>query len=189
MTEQSIIYPPALMPGDTIAIISPATTVKEEYVLGAERRLQELGYKVRIMPGTLGPADGSYASSAERRLKDLQDAIADADIKAILCARGGYGAVHLLEHFDTETLRRNPKWLIGYSDISALHAMMRRAGVASIHAPMAKHLSTEPDYDAAINALLQILRGNDSLTYNLDAHPYNVCGEASGELRGGNLAV
>ena len=189
MTEQSIIYPPALMPGDTIAIISPATTVKEEYVLGAERRLQELGYKVRIMPGTLGPTDGSYASSAERRLKDLQGAIADADIKAIFCARGGYGAVHLLEQFDAETLRRNPKWLIGYSDISALHAMMRRAGVASIHAPMAKHLSIEPEDDAAINALLQILRGNDSLTYNLDAHPYNVCGEASGELRGGNLAV
>ena len=159
MTEQSIIYPPALMPGDTIAIISPATTVKEEYVFGAERRLQELGYKVRIMPGTLGPADGSYASSAERRLKDLQNAIADADFKAILCAS-------------------NPKWLIGYSDISALHAMMRRAGVASIHAPMAKHLSTEPEDDAAINALLQILRGNDSLTYNLDAHPYNVCGVA-----------
>lgn len=189
MTEQSVIYPPSLMPGDTIAIVSPATTVKEEYVFGAERRLQEMGYKVRIMPGALGPSDGSYASSAERRLQDLQDAVSDTDIKAILCARGGYGAVHLIEQFDAETLRRNPKWLIGYSDISALHAMMRRAGVASIHAPMAKHLSIEPEDDAAINALSQILSCKDSLTYNLDAHPYNVCGEANGELRGGNLAV
>ena len=189
MTEQSVIYPPSLMPGDTIAIVSPATTVKEEYVFGAERRLQEMGYKVRIMPGALGPSDGSYASSAERRLQDLQDAVSDTDIKAILCARGGYGAVHLIEQFDAETLRRNPKWLIGYSDISALHAMMRRAGVASIHAPMAKHLSIESEDDAAINALSQILSCKDSLTYNLDAHPYNVCGEANGELRGGNLAV
>lgn len=189
MIERNIIYPMSLMPGDTIAILSPAATVKEEYVVGAERRLRELGYRVRIMPAVLGPADGSYASSTESRLRDLRDAFVDDDVKAILCARGGYGAVHLIDEFDKESLRRNPKWIIGYSDISALHAMMRRAGVASIHAPMAKHLSTEPKDDVAVDALLQILRGKTSLTFNIDAHPYNVCGEVNGELRGGNLAV
>ena len=183
------IFPRPLQKGDSIAILSPATTVKQEYVEGAEERLKKLGYKVKLMPSVLGPADGSYASSMERRLKDLKDALEDSDVRAILCARGGYGAVHLIDKVDTEMLHNDPKWIIGYSDISALHAMMQHAGITSIHAPMAKHLTIEPDDDRSVAALMGILKGDESMTYEVKSHESNVVGEAHGVLRGGNLAV
>lgn len=189
MMSKQITFPAPLRKGDTIAIISPATTVKSEYVEAAKCRLERLGYVVKIMPSALGPADGSYASSAQSRLCDLKTALTDHEVKAVLCARGGYGAVHLIDKIDKKIIADNPKWLIGYSDISALHAMMQRAGVASIHAPMAKHLSIESEEDYSLKALLEILQGEPSITYVTPSHHYNVPGDAGGVLRGGNLAV
>ncbi|MCM1369565.1 MAG: LD-carboxypeptidase [Candidatus Amulumruptor caecigallinarius] len=126
-----------------IAIISPATQVREEYIDGAARRLTEEGFGVKIMPHAKGPACGSYASSPEGRLQDLIAAFADPETDAILCARGGYGCNHLIDKISLDFIRCNPKPVIGFSDVTALHAMMYRAGVPSIHAPMAKHLTLE----------------------------------------------
>lgn len=184
-----MIFPVNAVPGDKIAIIAPATTIKPEYIDGAVARLSALGFNPVVMPHAKGPASGSYASSIADRLADFNDAYTDSDVKAILCARGGYGVVHLLDKIDREMLRRTPKWVIGYSDISAFHALMYNVGIASLHAPMAKHLSIEPESDFAVAELLEIIAGKPTTEYRLPAHPLNRPGSACGRLKGGNLAV
>jgi muramoyltetrapeptide carboxypeptidase len=116
------------------------------------------------------------------------NAYQNPDVKAILCSRGGYGVVHLLDKINPELIRNNPKWLIGYSDITALHALSQNCGVASLHAPMARHLAEEDMTDSSIVAFSKILRGQMP-DYTFDAHPLNREGECNGVLRGGNLSV
>lgn len=186
-SDSALITPAPLRPGDRIAIISPASRVKDEYVDGAARLLRERGFDVRVMPSALGPADGSYASSLRSRISDLSDALTDSSVKCILCARGGYGCIHLLQQMATEEVRSNPKWLIGFSDVSALHALWLKSGVRSIHGPMAKHLTLHPE-DESTKALLALMTGSP-MHYTVAPHPYNRAGHASGTLRGGNLAV
>lgn len=183
------ITPSPLRPGDKIAIFAPATTVKREYVEGAAEMLSREGFSVEIMPSALGPSDGSYAASFDTRLADLRKALADPEVKCILCARGGYGCNRLLPHIPTEEIRQNPKWIIGFSDISALHALWLTAGVKSLHAPMAKHLTILPSDDPSTSALLAILRGERRIDYKIPPTPYNRPGTATGRLQGGNLAV
>lgn len=185
---EHILTPRPLRHGDTIALISPATAVREEYIAGAVKEIEHRGYKALVMPHASGPADGSYASGDEQRAADFVNAYSDPSVRAILCSRGGYGTVHFIDAIDPDLLRRDPKWLIGFSDISAMHAMMRHAGVRSIHASMAKHLTEFPD-DGATGLLFSILEGRDSYTVEAQGDSRNIPGEASGELRGGNLAV
>lgn len=189
MIPKDITFPRPLQPGDKVAILSPATEVKEEYVDGAAAFLRKYGYEPVVMSGAKGPACGTYASTLDERLENLESALSDSQIRAILCARGGYGAVQLISRIPAAAIKADPKWLIGFSDISALHAMMLRAGVASIHAPMAKHLTEEEDGEESIEALLGILEEGLPTGYCLEADPRNSTGEARGRLRGGNLAV
>lgn len=184
------LLPPPLTPEKEIALIAPATTVKREYVEGAMQALRSVGYRVKAMPHVCGPACGSYASSLQNRLSDLRQALADPQVGAILCARGGYGCVHLLPHLSTEEIAANPKWLIGFSDISALHALWQKAGLISLHAPMAKHLTQLGTEDACSARLLQTITSSSlTLDYELPTSPLSTSGEAKGTLVGGNLAV
>ncbi len=184
------IYPPSLNKGDRIAILSPATTVKEEYVNGTASFLRDRGFVPVVMPSALGPAAGSFAASHDARVKDLGDAVKNSEIKAILCARGGYGCVHLLTDSSLQkTIADNPKWLVGFSDVSALHALWLNCGIASIHGPMAKHIATERPDDPCTEALLQIMTYEPKMSYTVPPSPFNRIGTAAGELRGGNLAV
>ena len=107
-----------------------------------------------------GSAHGTYAGSIQQRLKDLQEAMDDEKAKVILCSRGGYGAVHLVGQLDFTRFRQHPKWLIGFSDITALHNVFQQNGFASLHAPMARHLTVEPEDDFCCQALKDILFGN-----------------------------
>ena len=125
----------------------------------------------------------------EARLADLRWAIADPTIKAILCSRGGYGTVRLLERIDVNLVRSNPKWLIGFSDISALHALWHRAEVMSLHASMAKQLTDFGTEGEVSEAMRTIISGGTLSPYHIDSHPFNRCGEAEGMIVGGNLAV
>ena len=185
-----MIYPKPIKKGDTIAVISPSSEVKPEYVGGASAVLEELGYVVRVMPSALGPADGSYASSQERRLADFREAWHDPRVRVVLCARGGYGAVHLLQHITYGELLADPKWLVGFSDISALHARINAAGIVSLHAPMAKHLARLGAHDPCTYSMFKILSDEKPcMDYTLMPHPYNIPGCGEGALRGGNLAV
>lgn len=183
------LLPPALKPGDKIAIISPATTVKPEYIDGAVEFLTAEGFRPVVMPHAKGPADGSYAASEDDRLTDILSSLRDPEVRAILCARGGYGCNHLISRIPAALIHHDPKWLIGFSDVSALHAMYQRAGVVSLHAPMAKHLATLPPDHYCTRALMRILKEGLPVEYLVPAHPLNIPGEARGILVGGNLAV
>ena len=181
------IIPPYLRPGDKVAILSPASKIDPALIDGAAASLIAEGFTPVVMPHAAGVV-GSFSGSRSERLADLTDALADDEIRCILCSRGGYGAVHLLRELDSLPDRMFRKWLVGFSDISALHALWRRKGVASLHAAMAKHIAMGDSFPS-FRRELGILRGTVSPDCSWDPHPYNNCGEAAGPLVGGNLAV
>lgn len=184
-----MITPKSLRPGDTIAIVSPASVVNPDYIAGAADFMQAEGFQPMVMSHAAGPAEGSFAASANERAADLCDALRDPSIRAILCARGGYGCNHLLAMISPELVADNPKWLIGFSDISALHALWQRAGLVSLHAPMAKHLASLPADHYCTRSLMRVLTDGLPVEYIIPAHPFNHAGEAEGMIVGGNLAV
>lgn len=206
---KNMIFPKKLEKGDKIAIISPASVVKPEYIDRACKWMKAYGLEPVVMPHAKGPADGSYAASLQNRLDDLLAAWQMPDVRAVICARGGYGAVHLLPHIPMNLFRENPRWLIGFSDISALHALSAEQGVVSMHAPMTKDLflgnfcaeivmsiltnENRPVYDLERTETVinkeKIIRGEYFMEDHPDGYPDNQPGEASGILLGGNLAV
>lgn len=182
-----MIFPEFLHTGDKVAIVSPASAVRPEYIDGACRMLESWGYMPVAGKHCKGK-HGYYSGTLEERLCDFKTALHNPEIKAILCGRGGYGTVHLTEYISTEELRDNAKWIIGFSDISVLHAMCNHAGIASIHASMAKHLTLFDGNDKCNIALQGILAGNLP-TYSTMPHEFDRTGTATGEITGGNLAV
>lgn len=183
-----IIFPRSLTAGDRVAIISPASPVREEFIDQAVDYLRTRGLEPVVFPHAKGPKSGSYAADFEGRLSDFIAAYTMPDVKAIVCARGGYGAVHLLPHVPGNLLRENPKWLVGFSDISALHALSLSQGVASVHGPMAKHFTSE---NPEVEDVMAILAGEgmpEIVTDEAATLPDNQEGVAEGILLGGNLA-
>lgn len=183
-----MLSPAPLREGDKVAIISPASIVKREYIDGAADFLRHHGLCPVLSPHVSGPESGSYSSSLANRTNDLLSALADPEIRAILCARGGYGCVHLLPSLRKKQIRDAAKWLIGFSDVTALHAIWQSAGVMSIHGPMAKHLTLHPD-DESSRSLLYLLFNADRMHYVFEGSPLNREGKSEGVLRGGNFAV
>ena len=183
----NIKFPQPLQPGDKIAIVSPAGIVKPDFVQASVQVLAAEGWRPYISPHALG-THGSFSGSIDNRFEDIKNAFLDTETRAILCSRGGYGAIHLLEKLSALPLEQDPKWLIGFSDISALHALMISKGVASLHASMAKHLSRNNGADGNSIKLFDILRGKRP-QYQFCSHQFNRQGCATGRLMGGNLAV
>lgn len=184
---EQIIFPSPLTKGDKIAIISPASHILPDYVDGACNAITLMGFQPVVSNHCKGQC-GGYSGTIEQRLADFLEALHNPEVKAILCSRGGYGVVHLLEYLSADDIAENAKWLIGFSDISALHAAMVASGVASIHASMAKHLTQFGVDDEATVALFNILQGKLP-TYQTPSHAFNKPGTASGTLTGGNMAV
>lgn len=182
-----MITPPPLRPGDCATIVSPSSKISEKIVLGQKERLESWGLQVRVAPHALGSYH-NFSGNVEERLSDLQQAFDDAATRAVFCSRGGYGAVHLLEHLRLEGFARSPKWLVGFSDITALHSLLQSRGFQSLHAPMGKHLAQEAPDQAQTLHLRQTLFGSP-LTLQKKGHRLNLCGRAEGTLRGGNLSV
>ena len=187
--HKAMFYPAPLNPGDKIALISPASAVKEEYVEGAMDRIREFGYEPVLMPHALGHVDGSFAADRSSRLNDLFEALQDPQYKAILCTRGGYGSCQLSPNFSYGMVASNPKWMIGFSDISALLALWNCSDIAGIHGPMAKHLATMPADDFCTRSLFNMLANGGKFDYTVAPHELNRTGKAVGTLRGGNLAT
>ncbi|MDE6288361.1 MAG: LD-carboxypeptidase, partial [Muribaculaceae bacterium] len=148
--------------------------------------LRDLGYEPVIYPHAFG-RNREFSGTHAERYADQAAAFTDTTIRAILCSRGGYGVVHNLDRLATLPLRDDPKWVIGFSDISALHALMASNHIASIHASMAKHIKLGPGNEDNA-ALFDILAGGMP-SYQFDPNPYNQPREATGKLLGGNLAV
>jgi muramoyltetrapeptide carboxypeptidase len=131
-----LIFPPRLVPGDRVALIAPASPLKDRTLLRlGKARLEQLG--LEVVPGRHAMAQRGYlAGRDEQRREDLEEAFRDPDIKAIFCARGGYGVARVLAGFDPTLARRHPKALVGFSDITVLHLALQKAGVVSFWGPM-----------------------------------------------------
>ena len=187
-SNNRLVFPPLVEEGDEVIILSPSSKIDKSFVQGAKKRLQSWGLRVQRAPHVLS-SHGTYAGSIEQRLKDLQAALDDEKAKVIFCSRGGYGAVHLVGKLDFTRFREHPKWLIGFSDITALHNVFQHEGFVSLHAPMARHLTVEPADDPATQALHDLLFGIPVASYSAAPHKLNRKGNSGGTLRGGNLAV
>ena len=124
-----IQFPPFLQKGDKVVIVSPSSKIDQQFLKGAKKRIESWGLKV-AMGKYAGSSSGRYAGTIRQRLKDLQDAMDDPEVKAILCSRGGYGAVHLIDKIDFTAFHEHPKWLLGFSDITALHNLFQKNGYA-----------------------------------------------------------
>ena len=181
-----------LAPGALIGVIAPAGPVPAQHLPAVQALYAQWGYRVRLFPGC--HADIGYLAGPDAlRLADLHVALADHEVAALHCLRGGYGAMRLLDGIDGELLRRHPKLLIGYSDITALHALWARHGLPSLHAPMPASDLVKPGREADAAALLHVLRhglrASDVLAPALPADALRVGGQAEGPLIGGNLSL
>lgn len=183
------IIPHSLRPGSKIALITPATVTDTTPVLKAMDMLRERGYRPTLMPHALTREWGTHPATPEIRVAEIMAAFADPTVDAILCTRGGYGCNQLLPLLNDSLIKANPKWLIGYSDISALHAYMNSLGIASIHGPMTGHMAKYGQQDSALSYEFDILERGLPMTYTEDGNKYNIPGTAKGTLIGGNMMV
>lgn len=183
-----IIIPPYLKKGDTIALVCPAGYMPLRKATSCIKTLKHWGYNVKI-GSTLGGKQKNYFSgNDEERLKDFQDALDDDTIKAILCARGGYGVSRIIDKLNFSTFKKKPKWIIGFSDITVFHSHINRNfNIATLHAPMAAAFNNG-EKTKYITFLKNSICGKKN-NYKTESHVYNNLGKISGELIGGNLAL
>ncbi|MFV0291356.1 MAG: LD-carboxypeptidase [Mangrovibacterium sp.] len=187
LNAQPMIQAPFLKSGDTICVVAPAGVVDVSKTKAGLALWEKQGYHVKVGKNVYAQ-NNRFAGTDSQRLADLQSALNDASCKAIVCVRGGHGSIHLLDKLDFTSFRKNPKWLIGFSDITVLHEEFQRQGYMSIHGPMIASSIIEERPSASFNYLMQMLRGNIP-SYQFAAHPLNRLGTCTGELIGGNLSV
>jgi muramoyltetrapeptide carboxypeptidase len=189
--EKKSSIPPYLKQGDSIGITSPAGYITLEDIQPALIKLKEWGFKP-VIGNSIGKRDFSFGGTDAERLTDLQQMLDDKNIKAILCARGGYGAVRIVDKIDLNHFNKRPKWLIGFSDITVLHSHINRnSHIASIHSKMCNSFPSdwnlaEPIQKETIESIRQCLLG-EKMKYQTIANVNNRKGIARGELVGGNL--
>ena len=173
--------------GDTVAIVSPSSATDSTTINGGIRTLESWGYRCVVSQHALNDYHG-FAGTIDERLADLLWALREPSVKAVMCSRGGDGAAHLLSRLPLDTLRRYPKLIIGFSDVTALLCAEARAGVKGIHGSMCHALKTYEGRDTVSQALRRMLQGNLP-EYHLPPHPLNIEGRAEGIVVGGNLSV
>jgi muramoyltetrapeptide carboxypeptidase len=173
--------------GDNVAVIAPAGRIAEGALDAMTDCMARWG--LHVLPGRWVYArHHQFAGADAQRAADLQEAINNPGTKAVICARGGYGCSRVLDAVDFSPLRQCPKWLVGYSDITALHARWNRTGVASIHGVMSGRFPASGEDNESTDSLRRALFG-EPLHYTVPAHPLNRPGRAEGLLTGGNLAL
>jgi len=180
--------PPSIKPGDKIRIVSPAGKVSEENILPAVEWLQNQGYKVELGKHVFAN-HFQFAGSDKQRLEDLQTSLDDPETAAIICSRGGYGTVRIIDKLNCTDFLKQPKWLVGFSDITILHVCMNNLGVATIHGAMPRYFFDETSLPTEnLNSLMQLLSG-EKIQYSIKTEKANKTGKVSGELVGGNLSI
>tara|TARA_R110002050_G_scaffold94765_1_gene197028 strand:- start:4763 stop:5779 length:1017 start_codon:yes stop_codon:yes gene_type:complete len=186
----TLIQPPYLKAGDTVAIVAPSGILKNRIgeIEKAKSLLKSWGLHTVVGKHVFNQAN-HFAGTDDERCEDFQNALDDPKISAIWCARGGYGAVRILDKLDYTKFKINPKWVIGYSDITALHSQIHNEGFESIHAMMCTSLQDDTEtIKETILTFKKALFGNP-LSYTLKGSSYNKTGVTSGELIGGNLSI
>jgi muramoyltetrapeptide carboxypeptidase len=182
------IIPPYLKKGDSIGIVCPSGYMAYGKVKTCIDTLQQWGYHV-VVGKTVGSQFHYFSGTDTERLHDLQSMLDDKNIKAVLCGRGGYGMSRIIDALDFKHFKKDPKWLIGFSDITVLHAhVYKQLGVASLHAPMAGAFNDGESGNEFIQSLRKALKGTAS-NYSCSIHELNRTGTAEGELIGGNLSL
>ena len=184
-----VTIPPYLKKGDTIGIVCPAGFMPAKKLSAAIRVIENIwGYKVKL-GATVGHQYHYFSGTDEERLHDLQMMMDDPDVKAILCGRGGYGTGRIIDKLDFSKFRKRPKWIIGFSDITILHAhLFSRYCIASLHAPMGNAFNDNGYKNEYVGSLHAALKGKKA-KYQASCHPFNHPGKGSGVLVGGNLAL
>ncbi|MCR9171236.1 MAG: LD-carboxypeptidase [bacterium] len=177
--------PKHLQKGDHIRIVAPAKRIEVSHVELAKKKLESSGFKVSISENCLG-GHHYFSGTVVERLADLQTAIDDPEIDAILCARGGYGCVQLVDRLNWGKFYQNPKWIIGFSDVTVLHQHLQTKMFASIHGTMPLNF-----IDHSQEALGTLVKALEGTKYSIEASKssFNKEGTAEGTLLGGNLAI
>jgi muramoyltetrapeptide carboxypeptidase len=189
--DKPVSIPPYLKKGDMVGICCPAGYITTEDIQPAVLKLKEWGYNIKT-GDTIGKKDFTFGGTDQERANDLQQMINDKTIKAILCARGGYGAVRIIDKIDFKKLRTNPKWIIGFSDVTVFHSHINENyRVASIHSKMCNSFpkdwaAAEPLQVETIESINKCLKG-EKMRYLFTPNEKNKTGLAVGELVGGNL--
>ncbi|HEY2726157.1 MAG TPA: LD-carboxypeptidase [Parafilimonas sp.] len=184
----SSIIPLYLKPGDTIGMVCPSGYMPLEKAQKCIETLQQWDFKVKVGK-TVGNQFNYFSGTDEERLYDLQLMLDDSTIKAIFCARGGYGLSRIIDKINFSTFVQQPKWIIGYSDITLLHAhIYSNFNIASLHAPMAAAFNEFDKSKEYINSIYKSLIGEQQ-NYTCASHILNKTGVCEGELVGGNLAL
>lgn len=189
-TNKALIKPPYLKAGDTVAIVAPSGILKNRTteVEQAKTLLKSWGLYT-VVGKHVFSKDNHFAGTDDERCEDFQKALDNPKISAIWCARGGYGTVRILDKLDFSKFKSNPKWVIGYSDITALHNQIHNEGVESLHAIMCVSLPDDlSKIKASITTFKKTIFGTP-LLHNLKGSNYNKTGKASGQLVGGNLTM
>ena len=180
-----MIFPEKLKIGDKIGIISTARKITLDELAPAIKTIESWELKVGLGPN-LFEVDNQFSGTIEQRSTDLQTMIDDDSIKAILCARGGYGTVQIIDNIDFSKLKNNPKWIVGYSDVTVLHSHLNKLGIASLHATMPINFKTIAKESLA--SLKNALFGNEN-NILCGPHPFNKFGKVEAEVVGGNLSI
>ena len=185
--------PPYLKKGDRIALTSPAGYISVEEVQPSKLQMESWGFEV-VLGSTIGKRDNTFGGTDAERLMDLQNLMDDKQIKAIMCARGGYGVNRILDQLDLTKFAKNPKWVIGFSDITALHLhLLKNCNIASIHSKMCNSFPkewsvAEPMVQETIYSIKNTLNGS-VMSYIAVPDAYNRKGKSEGILTGGNLSI
>ncbi len=188
--SMKLTTPPYLQKGDTIAIVAPAGILKNrKYIINKAKALAE-SWGLKVVYGKhIFNQNHHFAGTDAERCQDFQDALDNPNIKAIWSARGGYGSVRILDKLDFTKFKENPKWIIGYSDITAFHNHIHNLGVETIHGMMGTSMQDKPeDIPETIETLRKALFG-EQLKYIIESSKYNREGEVTGQLVGGNIAI
>lgn len=181
--------PPYLQKGDTIGITCPAGFMSREKAQVCIDTLQQWGYNVVVGKTVGGDSPNYFSGTDKERLEEFQQMMNDSTIKAILCGRGGYGTGRIIEQIDFSGFKKNPKWIIGFSDITILHSHIHsNYKISTLHAPMAGAFNDGGATGEYVLSLKNALEGK-KIKYECAAHHFNRKGEAIGELVGGNLAL
>jgi muramoyltetrapeptide carboxypeptidase len=180
-----MLIPPKLQKGDTIIILAPANAVQIDEISIAVQLFKDWGLQVKFGKNLFNTYH-TFAGTDEQRLEDLQNALNDTTIKAIICARGGYGTTRIIDKLDFATFLKFPKWVVGFSDITILHAKLQILKIASIHGSMP--LLFPKQTQQSIFSLKKALF-DEPVEINTNSHQFNKNGFAQGVLVGGNLSL
>ena len=187
------LIPPYLKPGDVVGITAPAGFITAEDIAPAMKIMQNWGYQIKL-GNTIGKKDGSFGGTDEERAADFQQMLDNPQVNAIMCARGGYGCVRMIDKINWNNFKKHPKWVIGFSDVTVMHNHIhRQCEVASLHSKMcnsfpADWAQAEPVQVETINSIQEALAGK-KMMYTVTPHQQNKYGEGIGVLVGGNLSV